>query len=303
MRGAKKPLIGLTYLVTATVFYGLFSILSRIVGYNLPLYYQNVVRAVIATALFGILLLVKRQWKTPTTKDSVIMVIRGIIGVAIFIAFFVAVNTLPVSTTMLIFYSGSTLGGYIVGLTVFSEKITRIKIAALLLAFIGLVIVYRAEVTLDNLSAISLALFSGLGVAVWNTFSKLVADSYSTPQISFIENIVGLFISLVVSLILQEQWIIPGVSGVWGANILLGVFWFVVPFFVITGFYHLEATIGSLVMLTEILFASVFAFFFFGESLTVQTLIGGILIVIAITLPEYTALRKTFLRSTTKKRL
>jgi len=55
---------------------------------------------------------------------------------------------------------------------------------------------------------------------------------------------------------------------------------------VIEGFKHIEASIGSLIGLAEILFRISFGIIFFAESLTIGTIIGGGLIILSAALPN-----------------
>jgi len=54
----------------------------------------------------------------------------------------------------------------------------------------------------------------------------------------------------------------------------------------IAGLKYLEASIGGLVGLMEIIFSITFGILIFGEKLTSQIIIGGIIILIAISLPH-----------------
>ena len=54
---------------------------------------------------------------------------------------------------------------------------------------------------------------------------------------------------------------------------------------VIYGFKHLEAQVASLIMPIEIIFASLFGYLIFGETLTVSTIFGGCCIALAAFLP------------------
>ena len=54
----------------------------------------------------------------------------------------------------------------------------------------------------------------------------------------------------------------------------------------IWGFKHIDAQIGSLIMLSEILFGILIGYLFFKETITIFTLLGGIFIITAIVLPQ-----------------
>jgi len=56
---------------------------------------------------------------------------------------------------------------------------------------------------------------------------------------------------------------------------------------IIYGFRHLEAQVGSIVMLMEIVFGLFLGFMLYDEVLSVTSLIGGALIIVAVVLPEF----------------
>ena len=55
---------------------------------------------------------------------------------------------------------------------------------------------------------------------------------------------------------------------------------------VIEGFRHVDASIGSLIGLIEILIAALFGVFFFHDHLALEVLVGGGIILFAAALPD-----------------
>lgn len=271
----------------ATAIYGLFGILSRWVGYSIPLFYQNAIRSLIVVGLFGIYMVIRRGWVQMPAEVVRWLVIRSLAGTIAFITFFIAINAMAISTTYFVFYVGSVLGGYTLGVTLFREKLTRIKIISFSVALIGLLIIYKTGLEFTNIIWLAMAIISGLSTSVWNIFAKKIPEQYSIAQISVVDNIFAVVFSVIGSVWLRETWVLPEFTPPWLANYTLGFFWTITPILVITGFRVLDASVGSVVMLAEIVFASIWAFLVFGEGLTGATLAGGILIVCAIILPEH----------------
>lgn len=292
MPGTKHPSIGISALLASTFLYGSFGVLSRIIGLHFPFFYQSLLRNLIATTLFALLIYMRSEWKPIRSADKPWIVARAVAGFIAFIAFFVSVNYLPIGMSYFIFYVGSTISAYILGVAFFREKITRVKLVSLLIALIGLSIIYMNDIKEAAAWYAVLAFVSGTATAVWNTFSKKVSDRYSVSMLGGIDNGLAALAALVLSFVMREVWFMPTLTQLWGANVLMGIFFFFTSILVVVGFYHLETTIGSLVMLTEIVFAAVFARVFWGEALTVTTMLGGSLIIAAILLPEIRGLRK-----------
>ena len=75
-------------------------------------------------------------------------------------------------------------------------------------------------------------------------------------------------------------------STAWLAQLAYAVSLFLANFSAIEGFKYLEGSIGSLIGMAEILFGVLFGILLFGEFLTFPTIIGGLLIILAATLPN-----------------
>ena len=287
MNSKKIDISGIISLLCASFIYGFFGILSRGIGVNqLPLYYTSGLRALFAALLLSFLLLYMRAWKKINKKDLGIIALRGICSVMSVIAFFVAVNYLPINTAYFILYAGATLGGYSLGSILFKEKLTLIKIIALLFSLVGLYFIYLFSLDATKAIYIGFALISGIATALWDILPKKISHTYSSVQLSFLDNIIGGVFALLVSLLLREQWTIPSLTTAWELNALFGSLFVATGLLIIYGFRRLDAQIGSLVMLAEVLFAILLAFIFYGEIITPIMFVGGTLILVGIILPK-----------------
>jgi drug/metabolite transporter (DMT)-like permease len=80
-----------------------------------------------------------------------------------------------------------------------------------------------------------------------------------------------------------EGYSLPPDTGVWGVVIFTAVFATAVAFIVQTWSQaHMSATKVAVILTMEVVFAAVFAIVLGGERLTIQTAIGGILVVVAM---------------------
>ena len=80
-----------------------------------------------------------------------------------------------------------------------------------------------------------------------------------------------------------EGYSLPTDTGVWGVVIFTAVFATAVAFIVQTWSQaHMSATKVAVILTMEVVFAAVFAIVLGGERLTIQTAIGGTLVVVAM---------------------
>jgi len=280
--------LGLMSIIGATFLYGWFGILSKLIAYSFPIFYASAVRNFLGVVFLAIPLYLTRKsnWRTLAKSDYKWLILRAFFGLLAFISSYISFIYLEIGTAYFIFYGGSTVFGFIIGSILFKEKLSSIKIAALGLAIFGLLTIYRVNFTPEGAFYMLLAALSGCATAIWNTFSKKISDKYSALQTNFIDFVLVLLFTLICSVLRRELWVTPELSAVWLFNLLFALIFIFTGQLVVVGFKHLDAQTGSLIMLTEILFGIVLGFVFFKEVVTIFTLLGGLMVIVAILLPE-----------------
>lgn len=276
---------GITSLITVAFLYSFWGVLSRIIGFSLPLYYQTALRAVVAVMITIIILSLSKQWKEIPKRDYLWITFRAIFGIIAIVSYFIALNFLQIGLVYLIFFAGFTIGGYMMGKILFREKITQVRIVSLLLSLIGLYLIYSFSIGKNQIFYVLISLISGMTSAVWSTLAKKITQTISSYQLTFWDNVIGALITFIASLILSEKWIVPAVNIVWGVVLLWGFFYVITAQLIIYGFRRLDAQIGSLIMLAEVPFSILVGFMIYQEVMQKSSLIGGLLIMIAIVLP------------------
>jgi drug/metabolite transporter (DMT)-like permease len=290
--------LGFAALVAAAFTYGSWGVLSRIIGADIPLFYQNTFRSVLAVIVYVLILRVRPGVILMPAKDLFWVGMRTVFGLTAIAAFVYGIRLIPFGTFYFIFYAGQVLSGYILGLTLFAEKITRVKTLSFLLAVTGLILLYNLKLTGATAASLFIALLCGVSTSAWNTLSKKISGTYTAFELGYADNFWGILLGSMVSLILKEQWSIPVVNAAWAANAIFGLTSVATGAFVVYGFKRMEATVGSIVMLTEILFGVAFGYFLYSEHLSLQSVIGGLIVLTAVVLPEIARNRSGTIRST-----
>jgi drug/metabolite transporter (DMT)-like permease len=282
----RQQLLGAGSIVFATVIYGFFSILARFIGFNLPIFFQNWTREIVASAiLLALLFVTKQTLKHMTTRDFLWVLARAVAGSTAYLLYFYCINTMPIGTTYFLFYGGSSIIGYLLGKLLFNEHMTVTKWVAMCIAICGLLLVYSINFQHTSILYILMALGAGAGTAFWNIAPKKI-QIYPTIQLVFLDNLLPIPFYLLLSLITREPWSMPTLTPVWIASLFYGVLFVITGQLVIYGFNRLEAQIGTILMLGEIPLAILLGFLFYKETITPTTLIGGMLIIVAMIIPE-----------------
>lgn len=277
---------GIVSLIAATFIYGFFGILARTVGFEIPVFYASVIRNIASLAILAIPLFGKHLWKSIKRTDLLWFFTRSVGGFFGFIGSYFAFYYIPIGTAYFIFYGGSTIAGYFFGRFLFVEKITRIKLVSLILALAGLLLIYAQSIGGGNALWMGMAFIGGLGTGAWNTFSKKISGHYSDFQLNFMDFSFSFIFMLTFSLLFREHWVAPTLNMVWLANALFVVLFLSTGQLMVYGFKRLDAQIGSLIMLSEVLFGVVLGYLFYREIPSSWAILGGALIITAIVLPE-----------------
>lgn len=281
---------GIGALVLTAILFGSVGVFSRFIGFDIPVFYQQFVRYFLSFLILAVLVIRRRAWTRVQAKDWGWIVLRGLSGFAGFVGVYIAFLYLDFGTNYFVTSASTTITGYLLGMILFGEKITKVILISLLIALGGLYLVYSANLELAKLPYLGLSFLSGIGGAVWNVVSKKIPSTYSNLQIVFLDIVIDAIAALVISLLIAERWVVPALDTSWFALVGLTLVFGSANLLVVYGFRRVEANLGSLILLLDIVASLIFAALIFKEIPSVLTLAGGLLIVIAIALPSIRAI-------------
>lgn len=274
-------------LLTATFLYSFFGVLTRIMGFELPIYYASFTRDVAGALILLLPLYLSKKWQKVAKKDWPWLVLRASGGVLGFLGSYYAFYYLPLGTAYFIFYGGSTIFGFLSGAIFFGEKVSRLEAFSLGISLLGLILLYSVGgVAADLLKYVIWAFVGGMGAAIWNTFSKKISGTYSATQVNGLDFAVFSLLMMILSLIQGESWMGPALNFTWLANLLFVIMFVVTGQLMIFGFKHLDAQKGSLIMLLEVVFGAIIGLIFYQETLGFGAIVGGLLILLGAVLPQ-----------------
>lgn len=204
---------------------------------------------------------------------------------------------LSVGTATLLFYVALVIGSYLIGWYFFGERITKVKLVALGLALVSLGWMYEFSLQPEQLLAAGMSIMAGLmgaGVAI---LPKKLSGSYSTIQILTGDFVAIFVINLLIWTALLAMngavssgkellWSLQFMPVAWQAQLGYGAAMLLANGLVIYGFRYLDATIGGLIGLLEVVFAGLLGWIVFGEELSLAWIMSSGLIVIAAGLPD-----------------
>ncbi len=296
-RNASKEVLGASAVFGAAFLYGWFGILVRLVGESgIGMYVQVVLRAGLASlVLFVIIYLTRSKINIPDRKATLFYVARSLIGLTSFSLSYFAIINESIALGYLFFYAGFLVGGYAIGHFIFHEKFRISKFIALLLAVIGVLQIFMSPIVIRNsIIYLFMAFFAGIFSVGWSSFSKVLPHhKHSQLESNFFDGLVACVAAIILALFLGEKFYVPMDISVLWPQLIFVVQAVVNGQLMIYGFKHVEAQIGSLIMLLEIVFAVLFAMVIFGEVPSVSTVAGCAVIMIASILSVFADKRAT----------
>ncbi len=281
--GVSKGIVALFF---ATFLFSLFGVFTRLIADQVGVFFQLLVRVSIMCGIFFAIGRLTHSFKKIKGNDFKLFILRGILVVVDFTSFYIAITQLPLGLTLFIFYAASVAANFLYGYLFLHEEITSIKVISLFLALLGLVAIYGDSFGSLKLIPALAAIFSGACFGLTTSTSKTLTDKYSVTQVNFVAYLTAAILAIPLLIIVQEDisFNIPI------STILLLILFSITGvgafYATLYGYKFLEAQKASLIMLAELIFVVLLGFVLYKELPNINTIIGGILILSALALPN-----------------
>jgi drug/metabolite transporter (DMT)-like permease len=171
-----------------------------------------------------------------------------------------------------------------------TERLTRIRILALVLALVGTVVMIGAP-TSQNLRApgVALALASAILYAIYLPSVEHLQQGVPTAACTLLI-VAGAAISFVIAVIWSSEFYLPGSVAVWSNIVLLAVVSTAIAFFtLIRGLSVLGPVRTAIIATVEPFFTAILGALVLGNRLTGATLVGGASIASAVLLIHWSS--------------
>ncbi len=277
---------GYLMVLASALCFGTYGVWSRFLGPEFGIFYQGWVRSIIILILLVPIAIFGKHLKPIKKGDRKWFATTMIFTVFTQVPLYYAFNHLPLGTATLIFYGLFLISSYVIGWIFLGEKMTVVKIVSLVTALVGLFITFGLSLAVFSIGAMLLAALNGIASGGEAATSKKSTERYSSLQITAYSWILILITHLPLSLMMQEHQLMPALSWEWLAMLAyaasgLAGFWLVIE-----GFRFIEASIGSLIGLLEIIFSVLFGVWIFNDQLSTPIVLGGLIILASAILPD-----------------
>lgn len=131
-------------------------------------------------------------------------------------------------------------------------------------------------------------MLSGLFDTLANSFRKYLSGKVDRFVLVVLQMIGGLILAVALMLVFGQTSMPSLSSFAWLVGAIFGVCLVAISYLTLIGFQYFELNLGEVVLSSELFFATVLAFVFFGETATVTEIAGGLLILTATALAHWT---------------
>ena len=245
------------------------------------------IRVTLAALIFSLFLLIReRSGFRISLRDIPLFLGLGLGSILFFtVCYFAAITIMPLSTAAILLYT-SPIWIMLMSALFFHEKINGRKVAALILAFGGCVLVSGISGDGITFTGLLLGLGSGIGYGLYSILGTVALRKYSPYTVTtytFLIAAVGSWVICRPADMLSKFKKADGLTGLIFLCILTALVTAVIPFLAYTlGLRSVEASKAGIIATIEPVIATLVGIICFSETLTLLSGIGIVLILFAV---------------------
>jgi drug/metabolite transporter (DMT)-like permease len=281
--------LGFISLLVAAACFGSFGVWIRLLGKEMGVYEQIVLRNGFAFVFAFLIVVLGKHYRVNFRKVSKLHLVLYSLVVPVAVIFFnLGMLNQKIAVATFAFYIGTILFSELIGLILYKEKLNRIRMAALVLVIIGLSF-FIYPFTLVSLSfGLIACLASGLFDAIGNGFRKHLAEKVDKFMLVGMTAVGGIIVSGGMMVHGQQNlsFLTTLSPSAWLVGLIFGGLLILVNYLLLVGFQNFELGPGVITLSSELLFALIFGFIVFKEIPAPKELIGGLFIFTASVIPN-----------------
>ena len=278
-------------LIFASFFFSLMTLCVKNIDKRIPIYELVLFRSFLS--LIITLFILNLNNINPWGKNKPLLILRGVLGTLALVCIFYAIRNMPLSISTVIQYTYPIFISIFAGIFI-NEKITRNIIFALIIGWIGILVILNPSqlsninVEIEN-TAISIAFLGAICTAL----------AYVTvKKLSFTENVYVIIeyfplVSLITLMpFVAFNWVSPNLNELFWI-IGIGLFTQLGQTFLTLGLKNLRATEASTINYLQVFFGSLWGILFFNEKININFLIGALLVLLGTIISSTKMLKRT----------
>lgn len=269
---------GASALFGAAFFYASFSILIREMAKMFGNNSQVVFRFGLAFLLLSLYGALSHKSNKLPKEARIKAALLGIAFAGVLLLFTISVNRTKIANSIFLLYGGSIISSFVIGTFVLKEKVTIVKVTAIVLSLCGL-LMYSSSLLVLSVGVVS-GLMAGLADGAANAIRKTL-KGYNRNSVLRYQFAIGTLFSLMIvglsgETVIKQLSLLPLIAGVLFACMQIGL-----GNLLLYGFQHFDVNVGTVILATELVLGALIGFVFYGEVLATREIYGGIIIFLA----------------------
>ncbi|MBO8230105.1 EamA family transporter [Prochlorococcus marinus str. MU1404] len=265
-------------LVFASFFFSLMTLCVKNIDKRIPIYELVFFRSMLS--LIITLFIINLKNISPWGKDRPLLILRGILGTLALVCIFHAIRNMPLGISTVIQYTYPIFISIFAGIFI-NEKITRNLIFALIIGWIGILVIINPT-QLSNINAE----IKNMSISIAFLGAIFTALAYVTvKKLSFTEDVYVIIeyfplVSFITLLpIVLIKWVTPNWNELFWI-IGIGLFTQLGQTFLTIGLKNLPASDASAINYLQVLFGSIWGVLFFSEIINIKFILGASLVLL-----------------------
>lgn len=263
---------GIIWVMIGTILFALTDVVVKLLGHKFHPFELSLFRYVV-----GFLMLTPIFWRMGRaglkTNRAGLHLARLILATLAQLGFFISVINLKLADATAIFFS-KPLFTTVVAVIILSELVTARRWIATIVGFFGVIIMMRPGAGVID-PVVLIAVGASLSFAVANILIRLMAPTEPPNRILFYYHVGGIALLIVPAILV---WQTP--SGIeWGLLALIGVLTTLGMVCYVRAYSIGEANAIGPIEYVRLIYAGLFGYFLFSETIDIWTLAGGVIIV------------------------
>ncbi|MCQ2086075.1 MAG: EamA family transporter [archaeon] len=222
-------------------------------------------------------------------RDIWMFIGSGVFGLTTFnLCYFQALPTLSLSMATVLLYTAPVYVT-IISLVVFNEKMNRYKLLALIAAVFGCIFTTGVLGDADgDVTGIFFGILAGFFYSLYTVFGAIALKKYHPVTFTAYTFLFAALFTFPTSDIASLGHLMMNDILIPVCLVLIGVLFTLVPFFMYSrGLRDLDPSVAAVLAYTEPMVATIIGFLVYGENITYGTIVGILLILLAIVLLSY----------------
>ena len=273
------------FLVLASFFFSLMTVCVKKIDNEIPIFELVFFRSIFSLIITS--LIIKKKKINPWGINKQLLILRGFLGTAALICIFYSIRNMPLSIATVIQYT------YPIFISIFAvffikEKLNKNIFIALIFGWLGILIILNpSKLSIIDINIKNISILIAFLGSISTAFAYIAVKKLSENEDIFI---IIKYFPLISTIILLPfvclNWITPKIIDLfWILGI--GIFTQLGQTFLTLGLKKLQASQAAMINYLQVLFGSTWGIYIFGESITLNFILGSILVLLGTIISTY----------------